>query len=189
MSRPLFIAFTGPASSGKTTLVNHLSDIFSLNYNVYTVNEIVRSVLKEWGLTLEELLAKPNEFYKFQSECLTRQIETENQLLQSDYDIVLLDRSVHDYFVYAALGLPPHMYDKYRQQFKDVTSNYDMLIYCEPLEFVDDGIRTRIYIERGEIGLFQMMVKPYTTHVLDKQLHWQRIKQVLKWFGDLNGNK
>jgi len=181
MKKPLFIAFTGPASSGKTTLVKHLSEILNVNYKVYTVNEIVRDILKQWQMPLDTLLEKPDLFFDFQVKGLAKQILLEERLLKSDYDIVMFDRSVHDYFIYAALGLPPHKYNEYKEHFKDVTSNYDMLIYCEHLGFVDDGIRSKKYIEMGEVGLFQTLVKPYTQYVLECEPHWKRIQKVLRW--------
>ena len=179
MNSPKFIAFTGPASSGKTTIVNHLSEILSINYNVYTVSEIVRNVLKKWNMTLNELLDIPELFYEFQSECIEAQIGVEQELLSSNYDFVIFDRSIHDYFVYAAIGLPPKLYDQYKQKYRYVATNYDLLLYCEPLDFIDDGVRTQTYVEKGEVGIFQMMVKPYATHVLDNNKHYKRLSTVL----------
>ena len=179
MSNPIFIAFTGPASSGKTTIVNQLSEILGVNYNVYTVSEVVRSVLKKWNMSLDELLNNPELFYEFQSECITKQIDIETELLNSNYDFVILDRSIHDYFVYAMIGLPPHLYDQYKQKYKYVSTNYDLLIYCDHLEFIDDGTRTKVYMDKGEIGIFQMMSKPYATHILDKDTHYKRMKTIL----------
>ena len=187
MGKPIFIAFTGPASAGKTTLVEHLAKILGVNYKVYVASEIIRDLLKEWNTTLDELLKDPDLFYKFQVEGLTRHIETESRLLNSDYDIVLLDRSVHDYFIYTALGLQPSLYNEYRMQFKDVPNNYNLLIYCEHIDFTDDGVRSKEYINRGELGLFQTLVKPYTSYILDNKPHWQRIRRVLGWLeGCLN---
>lgn len=185
MKNPKFIAFTGPASSGKTTLSNHLADILDVNYDVYVVNEVVRNVLKEWNMTLDELLKNPELFYQFQSECITRQIKMEEELLTSDYDFVIFDRSIHDYFVYAAIGLPPRLYDEYKRKYRYVASNYDLLVYCEPLEFVEDGVRTKTYVEKGEVGIFQMMVKPYATHVLDSDVHYKRLNIVLSLIANL----
>jgi len=181
MKKPIFIAFTGPASSGKSTLVKHLSEILNVNYKVYTVSEIVRDILKQWKISLDVLLEKPDLFFDFQVKSLTKQILLEERLLESDYDIILFDRSVHDYFIYAALGLSPQKYNEYKELFKDVTCNYDLLIYCEHLGFVNDGVRSKKYIELGEIGLFQTLVKPYTRYTLDVEPHWRRIQKVLKW--------
>lgn len=179
MKKPLFIAFTGPASSGKSTLVKHLAEILKVNYNVYVVSEVVRSILKHWNISLDALLENPDLFFDFQVKSLTKQILLEERLLKSDYDIVLFDRSVHDYFIYAALGLPPHKFNEYKDHFKDVTNNYDLLIYCEHLGFVNDGVRSKKYIELGEIGLFQTLVKPYANYVLSVEPHWKRIHKVL----------
>jgi len=188
MSKPVFVAFTGPASAGKTTLVNHLADILKINYKVHVVSEIIRDLLKDWNTSLDELLKDSNAFYQFQVEGLKRHIEMESRLLNSDYDIVLFDRSVHDYFIYAALGLQPELYNQYRLQFKDVPNNYDLLIFCEHIGFTDDGVRSKEYLKRGELGLFQLLVKPYTNYVLENKPHWQRVKTVLGWLeGCLDG--
>jgi len=181
MKTPLFIAFTGSACSGKTTIVNQLYNILNVNYNVYCINEIVRDTISDFNMSLDEIIDNPNILYEFQSKNLSKQIKIEQQLLTSDYDIVISDRSVYDYFVYSMIGLTPDLYNKFKQEFSNVVNNYDMLVYCDFLGFKDDNFRSKKHIERGEVGLFQMIVKPYASHVLNSNPHWKRMKLLLKW--------
>jgi predicted ATPase len=91
---------SGSQGQGKSTVLNTLA---GMNYNVVQ-QKTSRSILKEWGYTLNEVNRYPPLTRAFQDEVLSRHVKSIQPLLDSD-ERHFMERSFADIFVYANLAI------------------------------------------------------------------------------------
>lgn len=98
MSDRKIIIITGPAASGKTTLVNKLADM-----GYYTVEETAIRVIKQWQHENRTLPWEDpdNEelFEEFEQEILRQEIQQETSI-PDNIKVVIMDRAMEDVLAY-----------------------------------------------------------------------------------------
>ncbi|MBA2851686.1 thymidylate kinase [Methanococcus maripaludis] len=167
------IAFTGPASSGKTTIIDAMiADLEDKDKKVIRISNVTRDVFTlystRYGVTsLDDLRDKPAVVFQFQKDCIARQIAMEMSAKLEDVDFVISDRSVFDYMVYASIFMRFDDYVEYIKVYEQQlhVSRYDELVYTEPLTYVADNFRTTEGRE-AEICIYEKSIKPLATLVL-----------------------
>jgi len=94
------VCVIGPQSTGKTTLINALSD--RLNDNIPVISEVARRVMHNKGYSRNDVaFADRERKFAFQRDIFTAQIETENIITRSGKNSSFLsDRSGIDPLVY-----------------------------------------------------------------------------------------
>ncbi len=146
----IFVAFSGAAYAGKTTLVNELEKILSKQgFKVATVTNCAREVLKKYGKCIDDVRT-PEKFMDFQLDLLEYRYNKEMEAKESDADIVLSDRTIFDQYAYVLQY--SHLYDE--DQFSEYVCQFDKFLtdtdysiliftYSLPIdEKYNDGIRS-----------------------------------------------
>jgi predicted ATPase len=102
----MLIAVSGSQGTGKSTTLAEME-----RQGYHTVHrKTSRSILQDWGVTLEEVNSNHDLTVRFQDEILARKIADEFAAKQSD-DVWLTERTPIDLLVYATVTLGP--FNKY----------------------------------------------------------------------------
>lgn len=91
----MLISVSGSGGCGKSTILGKLKQ---QGFNVVE-RKTSRSILNEWGITLEEVNVNPATALRFQDEILSRKYEDEYELSQSS-DIWFTERTFADLCTY-----------------------------------------------------------------------------------------
>lgn len=105
------LILTGPASSGKTTLINELK---GLGY--YTVEESAIEVIKNWKAKNKKLPWEDPEnkylFKKFQKDVLNKEIKVKRNIPKKE-KLIIMDRSLEDILAYLYCETGERMLDNW----------------------------------------------------------------------------
>lgn len=132
------IYLVGAQSTGKTTLLNYISERYSIN----TVTEVTREVLAKYGYNLNEIRSDIGKVERFQRDIMEEQIERE-KLTEEPF---ISDRGF-DFLSYSGMYtlstkefLNKEYTKKYLESYKDEDS---VVIFVRPVKSIikDDGIR------------------------------------------------
>jgi thymidylate kinase len=140
------IAFSGPQSSGKTTLLQELKKTYS---SYHYIDEVTRLVKKSYGVHINEAGGTETQLY-----ILAEHIK--NHLLP--YENLILDRCVLDGYVYTKYQVSNGKVDfKVLDAFKDcfglLFDKLDYVFYTDPkdVDLEDDGERSVNQVFREDI--------------------------------------
>ncbi len=157
----MLIALTGPQGSGKSTLITDLST----KYGYESVErKTARSVLAEWGMTLDEIYSHKPTHMRFQDALLERKYLDERQFMESD-QIFLTERSYVDLFVYTSFNLSSfnecnNWLNDYYDTCKAHQALYTGVIFLEggvfPVE--SDGVRS---CNKHYANMIELMMEHY----------------------------
>lgn len=139
----MLISISGSQGAGKSTLLN------SLKQDRYHVVErkTSRSILQDWGKTLDEVNHDLDLTLKFQDEILARKIADEQQFSNTK-EIVFTERSYADLFTYGLIVLGKHnkysdWINDYYNRCKEAQQMYSCVVFIKgglfPVEH--DGVR------------------------------------------------
>lgn len=140
----MIFAIAGSQGCGKTTILNALKD---LGYNVVE-RKTARSVLDDWGVTLDEVNTDINLKMKFQEELLQRKI-ADDLNYKDETEIWFTERSFADLFTYALINIG--QYNECSQFVVDyyntcaaATNHYEGIFYVQGGQFSieNDGVRS-----------------------------------------------
>lgn len=96
----MLIAICGSQGSGKSTVLNELK---KLGQNVVE-RKTSRSILTDWGVTLQEVNSDINLTFKFQEEISKRKLADEQEYKNSD-ELWFTERTHTDLFVYTLASI------------------------------------------------------------------------------------
>ncbi len=96
----MLVAISGSQGSGKSTIVNLLAE---QNHNVIE-RKTSRSILEEWGVTLQEVNDNADLTTQFQSEISHRKFTDERAAIELS-DLWFTERTHADLFTYALVSL------------------------------------------------------------------------------------
>lgn len=153
----MIFAIAGSQGSGKTTILNALKE---RGYKVVE-RKTARSVLTDWGLTLDEVNADIQLKMKFQEELLHRKITDDLQEANS-VDICFTERSFADLFTYALINIGQYnecneFINNYYQTCSDAMNHYEGIFYIQAGHFAvaEDGVRSinKYYSQAYDISL------------------------------------
>lgn len=170
----MLISIESSQGCGKTTLINELK---SLNYKVVE-RKTSRSILSDWGVTLDEVNNNFDLTIPFQDEIIKRKFEDEKQFLESD-EIVFTERSYAAPFTYALISLGKDnqfssWIDRYYEACKEYQKNYACVFYLTGGHFKieHDGVRgsNKHYGRMVDLVMFDAikdMTDSYKLHIID----------------------
>ncbi len=182
MDKCKLIAFTGVASSGKTTLMNTVSNILENNgYTVKKDTNVSRDTIKEFGIHLNDILKDYDLTVEFQSRILQK--FQDRHKIDNKYDFIICDRSIYCGIIYTILNTNKRLYYKVLNNIE--IPNYDMLFYVEPLDFKSDGIRLKQYRENGELELYKLFVEPNCDYTIYTDSIKNRVKHVIDFIDNI----
>lgn len=131
------VSFSGPQSSGKTTLLNELKKRYS---NYHFVDEVTRLVKRTYGVHINEAGGTNTQLY-----ILAEHIK--NHLLP--YENMILDRCILDGYVYTKYQVERGKIDEsvlniFKSSFGLLYDKLDYIFYTDPkdVELEDDGERS-----------------------------------------------
>lgn len=163
--RKLF-TFTGAQSTGKTTLLNKVKELYPERFEY--VNEVTRRI-QRLGVPINE---QAKNYDLTQSLIISDHLANYMKVhVQDDYNIkdILLDRCIIDGFIYTK-----YFYDENKVSsmvmdfaeywFEELTPKYDVIFYTDPsdVKLVDDGVRSNNNEFRNRI------IELYNEFVIDK---------------------
>ena len=138
------IGFCGASGVGKTTLVRELLQYYKKRgLIVDMVDEVARDIFSLYRQThgvktLEEMRLIPELYLMFQSDDLEIQITREIRIRERSPELLLLDRTVYDNYLYTLLYCrrtdQPELFDRLTHRVFDylLTQPYDRIIYLFP---------------------------------------------------------
>lgn len=139
----MLVAVAGSQGSGKTFLLNTLKE---KGYPTIE-RKTSRSILTDWGVTLQEVNADAELTVKFQNEITKRKYDDESKAAASD-DIWFTERTHTDLFIYSLVSLgKDNQYNEWLEQYyetcRQFNRNYSKVFYLTAGHFdvEHDGVR------------------------------------------------
>lgn len=139
----MLAAVSGSQGAGKSTIINELH---KLGYPVIQ-RKTSRSIIQDWGVSLDEINNDPELTMKFQDEILKRKFMDEKEAFDSA-SIIFTERTYADLFTYALVSLGKNnrfndWLDEYYYKCMKFQQSYDMVFYLTAGHFtvVADGVR------------------------------------------------
>ena len=139
----MLISISGSQGSGKSKLIQSLVDRGHLAVGRKTA----RSILTDWGVTLQEVNEDLDLTVQYQEALLARKIEDDYEHVGSS-SVWLTERTFADLFVYALISLGKHnqysdWLNTYFAKCMDCQTAYDQVFYLTAGHFsvVNDGVR------------------------------------------------
>lgn len=139
----MLAAVSGSQGAGKSTILQELLDT---GYPIVQ-RKTSRSILADWGVTLDQINNDPELTMKFQDEILKRKFMDEKEAMDSP-DIVFTERTYADLFTYALVSLGKiNRFDEWLNEYyykcMKFQQSYDMVFYLTAGHFsvVSDGVR------------------------------------------------
>lgn len=96
----MLVAISGSQGSGKSTILHKIKE---LGFNIIE-RKTSRSILSDWGVTLQEVNNNHELTVKFQEEITNRKFDDERQAIVSQ-DLWFTERTHADLFTYALVSL------------------------------------------------------------------------------------
>lgn len=139
----MLFAVSGAQGCGKSTI---LAELEAKGYPV-VARKTSRSIMAEWGMTLDEINNDVGLSMKFQREIIERKFQDEQDAIRDD-KIWFTERTYMDLFVYALINLGKHnehsvWLDAYYDRCIEFQQSYAGVFYVKSGLFtvVDDGVR------------------------------------------------
>lgn len=140
----MLVAVSGSQGSGKSTIIKKIKKVGQYK----TVErKTSRSILDDWGVSLQEVNNKPELTMQFQDEISKRKFEDEQHAIES-FDLWFTERTHADLFTYAlvSLGKDNRYSDwlsNYYQTCMRYNQKYELVYYLRAGHFniEHDGVR------------------------------------------------
>jgi len=139
----MLVAISGSQGSGKSTVLNKLEE---MGHNVVS-RKTSRSILTDWGVTLQEVNNNHELTVKFQDEILQRK-RLDELPYENDKELWFTERTFADLFTYAVITLGKDneysdYIDRYFEACKKCQQLYSRVFYIEGgmFEVEHDGVR------------------------------------------------
>lgn len=140
----MLVAISGTQGSGKTTLLNELE---TMGHNIIQ-RKTARSILSDWGTTLEEVYNSKDDIMKFQIE-IARRKHSDELFATHDKAIWFTERSYADLMVYTTINLGGfNQYSDWLNDYYNMllshNKSYDFVFQLDGGKFdiADDGVRS-----------------------------------------------
>lgn len=168
----MLVAVAGSQGSGKSLTLHHLSLAVG-EFSVVT-RKTSRSILEEWGVTLQQVNNDPKLTLQFQEIILRRKSDDEAIGTYSN-STWLTERTYADLFTYALISLGKDndhtdWLDTYYQQCLEACQTYDYVFYLKGGHFTveHDGVR-------GSSPYYSRMVDLTMLDITKQMIHPSRL--------------
>ena len=139
----MLVAISGSQGAGKSTVLNRLEE---LGHNVVS-RKTSRSILEDWGVTLEQVNNDRDLTLRFQDEIIARKFQDESHAWYSD-KMWFTERTYADLFTYALVSLGKdnnnsEWLNDYFESCKSYQRSYLKVFYIEAglFDIQHDGVR------------------------------------------------
>lgn len=184
----MLIAISGSQGSGKSTVLNELK---GLGYPVIE-RKTARSILDEWGVTLDVVNASFDLKLAFQDELVRRKYNDELEATMSS-EPYFTERTFSDLFTYSLIAFGQYnkydeWLDNYFQTCKTYCQTYEHVFYIESKFFnniEEDGVRStnKHYsrlMDRTMLDITQQMVYSDKITVIETSNLSERMDIIIK---------
>lgn len=172
----MVISISGPASTGKTTLINKIKEkgMIGKYKNIIVINEVIRDIFKNEFLpevgTMENMMKNKQWVLKWVEkvgEATSNHINNEIKQHYKDDTLIILDRCIVDHFIYsimhtAKFDIPLNEFSKAIKTYNlsSIKIDYIFLTSVPKNDFYDiDGVRPKDWEETRDLenSLFQLL--------------------------------
>ena len=181
------VAICGSQGQGKTTVLSSLQE---LGYQV-SFPKTSRSILEEWGVSLEKVNSDPQLKMRFQDKIIKRHYEHNMECAETDARVVFTERSFADIFVYTVLSLGPFnefssWLDNYYNQCKEYQKIYSSIFKLEGRvnDVENDGVMSvNQHFTQSVDTLLRYYLDDFgvRVNIIDDPDHENRIKVIEDW--------
>jgi hypothetical protein len=193
----MLVAISGSQGSGKTTVLSKLEEA---GFPIIK-RKTSRSLLDEWGVTLDDVLKDPELTVKFQDEIIERKYKDEREeyldtqsrrRCQDPVRIWFTERTYADAFVYALIYLGKNnehsqWINEYYSKCENYSQTYDYVFYLKAGHFSieHDGVRgsNQHYGRMVDITLMDVtkqMVLPNRISTIETPNLGQRVSTIIR---------
>ncbi len=171
----MLISISGSQGSGKSTI---LAKLAAAGYNV-VARKTSRSILADWGYTLDQVNENNELTCKFQDEILKRKLEDDRASYKEAYKVTFTERSFADLWTYALVAMGHNnsysdWLDEYYRKCMAAQQIYDKVYYLRAGHFKPehDGVRgsNRHYsrmVDLTMVDYFSQMTQPTRQCVIE----------------------
>ena len=139
----MLVAISGSQGAGKSTVLNRLKE---LGHNIVS-RKTSRSILEDWGVTLEQVNNNRDLTLRFQDEIIARKHIDESHAFESD-ELWFTERTYADLFTYALVSLGKdnvnsEWLNSYYESCESYQQSYSKVFYIEAglFDIEHDGVR------------------------------------------------
>lgn len=138
------ISFTGPQSSGKTTLLDKCKE--QLQGKWYYIDEVTRWVKRKYNININEEGTNVDQMLMVNRHISNAMLPVSKR--NEGYDGIILNRCLLDSVVYSDWLYSKDKIDRWmfiygRQALKELQNKYDIIYYTDPnIPLEDDGVRS-----------------------------------------------
>jgi nicotinamide riboside kinase len=158
------ISFTGPQSSGKTTLLDKCKEMLQGKW--YYIDEVTRWVKRKYNININEEGTNIDQMLMLNRHISNAMLPVSKR--NEGYDGIILNRCLLDSVVYSDWLYSKDKIDRWmfiygRQALKELQNKYDIIYYTDPnIPLEDDGVRSTNEGFRTMIsGLFEEYMDEY----------------------------
>jgi len=172
----MLVAISGSQGAGKSTVLQELK---KLGYPVIQ-RKTARSILNDWGVTLDAVNVDFELKQAFQEELLRRKLNDELEASMAD-EVIFTERTFSDLFTYALISFGQYnkydnWIDNYYEKCKSYCQYYDHVFYIKNKFFNNiekDGVRSinKHYskmIDNNMLDITKQMMNPAGLEYSDK---------------------
>lgn len=184
----MLVAISGSQGSGKTTILNMLEEKGCLVIKRKTS----RSILEDWGVSLQDVNESPDLTTKFQDEITKRKFNDEITEASLDNRLYFTERTHADLFTYTVITLGLH--NTYSDWLNDYYEKclahcqiYDLVYFLRAGHFVPEHDGTRgsnphysRLVDLTMLDLTQQMIHPSKLSVIETPVLEQRVQMILR---------
>lgn len=140
----MLAAISGGSGSGKSTIIDLLE---KEGYDVIKI-KTARTILKEWGMSLQEVYSNLDLTMKFQDELIERKLQDE-QKASIEWDIIYTERTFADLFAFTVVNIGKYAsaskwLDAYYKKCMEYQQSYRQVFYLRSGHFSIEDDNTRV---------------------------------------------
>lgn len=160
----MLVSFTGPQSSGKTTLLDICKD--TLQGKWYYIDEVTRWVKRKYDININEDGTNIDQLLMLNRHISNAMLPVSKKADGYNGFILnrcLLDSVVYSQWLYQNNKIEDWIYNYGRQSLKEIQDKFDIIYYTDPnIPLVDDGVRSMDNTFRTEISeIFESYINEY----------------------------
>lgn len=141
----MLIAISGSQGAGKSTILHKLQQECGVEI---VDRKTSRSILSDWGVSLDQVNNDPDLTLKFQDEIIQRKYRDEQRALQNPLELWFTERTYADLFTYAVVSVGKdnkhsEWLNQYYRQCMQYQQTYSYVYYLRAGHFAPahDGVR------------------------------------------------
>ena len=160
----ILVSFTGPQSSGKTTLLDRCKELLEGRW--YYIDEVTRWVKRKYGININEDGTNMDQLLMLNRHISNAMLPVAKRNDGYNGFILnrcLLDSVVYSEWLYSNNKIERWLYNYGKKALREVQDKFDIIYYTDPnIPLEDDGVRSMNSKFRTEISeIFEEYISDY----------------------------